>query len=152
MTVSHVRIEDMAAIHLLNMCCWFSIALSMLLRLFHAPHKELLGKDFFVKLLSHPKTWTQDKTHPSQKGERRTLASRNILILLGLSHVPLTAQQVLALDLFAKSPFDISGVVFFLYQTMTISSILFKNNQRNTNLIFKVPIAGEYVTQMTHSH
>ena len=68
--------------------------MSMLLILFHAPHKELLGKDFFVKLLSHAKTWTQDKTHPSQKGERRTLASRNILILLGLSHVPLTAQQV----------------------------------------------------------
>ena len=60
--------------------------------------------------------------------------------------------DVRALDLFAKSPFDISGVVFFLYQTMTISSILFKNNQRNTNLIFKVPIAGEYVTQMTYSH
>ena len=34
--------------------------------------------------------------------------------------------DVLAPDLFAKSPFDISGVVFFLYQTMTISSILFK--------------------------
>ena len=55
-----------------------------------------------------------------------------------------------AVDLFAKSPFDISGVVFFLYQTMTISSILFhlfKNNQQH-----KPSFHGSNCRRVRHAH